>query len=989
MPKRVIVFSGGWLFFIMFPCIIFGQPTWTIDPFGKEKKPEKFENRKLGSEKTAEKKFTLPRKVIQNNITHYNYYYNANNKVNTVVESAKLSYKDDFSSLLSFYPYSLATTATQKTELDSVIYTSTAGILLHDLRNDWIDNMYLLIGKAYFFRKEFDSAAMTFQFINYNLFPRKRKNDDDDRIVGTNSSAVGNVISVANKEQRNILQKVVSLPPSRNDALIWLARTLTEQGEFGEAGGLINTLQNDPNLPKRLYNDLEEVNAYWFYKQAIYDSAAVHLEKALSSAGNKQDRSRWEFLLAQLYEMNQEYDKASEYYIKASKHTVDPLLDIYARLNEAKMLRNSDNAKELDKSISNLLKMARKDKFDTYRDIIYYAAGQLSMQKPDTNAAVVLYHRSLKYNEANIPYKNRTYIQLGDIAYMRKQYREAHAFYDSIQAPGDSALSKRIEQIQVIKKALSKIADAIANIEREDSLQRIAAMQPDARDEFVKKLLRQLRKEKGLKEESIPGEIIPFSNNTNAPPDLFATNTRGEWYFYNNSAKSKGYSEFKSKWGNRANTDNWRRKEGREIAPEGRLVGNIASFKNGNPNITVNPEELSLEGLMKNLPITEEKLKASNNNIAINLIELGKLYQNELEEYQLAIDTYEDYLRRFPNRLEDGEIYLNLYYCYTKLNNTAKANYYRNILNTRFANTKYAQILNNPAALNPATKNPEVTKLYEDIYTLFIEGNFDKAIAEKKKADSLYGVNYWTPQLLYIEALHYIKEQNDSTAINTLQTLMTTYPTSPLAQKAGTVISVVKRRKEIEKYLTDLQVTRMPEDAKIIIPEDTLTATPAPISAPAPVAVTNPTPPKPAIATDTVKKIVAPPLSNGTFTLSPTAPHYVIMILDNVDGVYINEAKNALARYNKENYYGQTIEISRDQLEAGRVLLLISSFTDATVALEYYDKLKKNAAAEISWLPANKYSFLIITEANLQLLKTNKNISGYKSLLNAQYPNRF
>ena len=195
MLKRTINLLLIFLIFAAFPNRAISQPTWTFDPFGKEKKPEKFENRKLGSEKTADKKFTAPRNFYQNNITHYNYYFNANNRVNTVIDRAKLSLVDDYANLLAFYPYTLDNTATQKTELDSVIYTSTAGILLHDLRNDWIDNMYMLIGKAYFLRKDFDSALMTFQFINYNLFPRKRKNDDDDRIVGTNSAASGSSIS--------------------------------------------------------------------------------------------------------------------------------------------------------------------------------------------------------------------------------------------------------------------------------------------------------------------------------------------------------------------------------------------------------------------------------------------------------------------------------------------------------------------------------------------------------------------------------------------------------------------------------------------------------------------------------------------------------------------------------------------------------------------------------------------------------------------------
>ena len=181
------------------------QPTWTIDPFGKEKKPVQYEEKKLASEKTGDKKLTRFRKLIQNNVTHYNFYFNANNKLNNVIERAKVSQKDDYATLLSFYPYSLENTAAQKTELDSVIYKSTAGILLHDLRTDWVDNLYLLIGKAYYLRKEFDSAALTFQFINYNLFPRKKK-EDDNRIVGTNNAPGSGALSIANKENRNIVQ---------------------------------------------------------------------------------------------------------------------------------------------------------------------------------------------------------------------------------------------------------------------------------------------------------------------------------------------------------------------------------------------------------------------------------------------------------------------------------------------------------------------------------------------------------------------------------------------------------------------------------------------------------------------------------------------------------------------------------------------------------------------------------------------------------------
>jgi tetratricopeptide (TPR) repeat protein len=350
---------------------------------------------------------------------------------------------------------------------------------------------------------------------------------------------------------------------------------------------------------------------------------------------------------------------------------------------------------------------------------------------------------------------------------------------------------------------------------------------------------------------------------------------------------------------------------------------------------------------------------------------LALAYQNDLEEYQLAADTYEAYLKRFPNRLLDGEVYLNLYFCYTKLGLKDKAAYYKDLLNHNYANTVSGQKLNNPSALDPKSKNPEATKLYEDIYNLFIEGNFEKAMAEKKKADSLYGVNYWTPQLLYIEALQNVKNRNDSAAIQGLQLIISNNPTSPLKEKAETMIDVLKRRAEIEKYLTALEITRATENQL---------ATPV-----------NPQPVKPAappVIKDTVAK-VAPPLTSGPFVMAVDAPHHVIMVLNKVDQVYITEARNAFIRYNRENYYGQPININKEALDADNNLLVITSFPNAAAAIVYYNKIKKDAASEISWLPAAKYSFLIITDQNLQLLKTNKNLTGYKALLNTQFPNRF
>ena len=113
------------------------------------------------------------------------------------------------------------------------------------------------------------------------------------------------------------------------------------------------------------------------------------------------------------------------------------------------------------------------------------------------------------------------------------------------------------------RNALAEIVEKINIIEREDSLQSIAAMSPADRDAFLKKLSKKLNKERGIKDEDVDytNSAADFYFNTkNASPDLFNTSdTKGDWYFYNTSIKSKGLSEFKRTWGKRQNVDNWRR----------------------------------------------------------------------------------------------------------------------------------------------------------------------------------------------------------------------------------------------------------------------------------------------------------------------------------------------------------------------------------------------------------------------------------------------
>ena len=146
--------------------------------------------------------------------------------------------------------------------------------------------------------------------------------------------------------------------------------------------------------------------------------------------------------------------------------------------------------------------------------------------------------------------------------------------------------------------------------------------------------------------------------------------------------------------------------------------------------------------------------------------------------------------------------------------------------------------------------------------------------------------------------------------------------------------------------------------------------------------------PQDQVKADSVKnKTVAPVLA---FSFNPQAPEYAVIILNKVDVVFGNETKNAFARYNSEKYYNKTFEITTVPLDADNKLVLIKPFENVQAAIDYIKDVKPKAASEIiPWLKADKYSFSIISDQNLEVLKAKPDLTAYKLFLEQNLPGIF
>jgi len=401
------------------------------------------------------------------------------------------------------------------------------------------------------------------------------------------------------------------------------------------------------------------------------------------------------------------------------------------------------------------------------------------------------------------------------------------------------------------------------------------------------------------------------------------------------------------------------------------------------------PSELSFDALYDNLPLTDTQMRVSNDSLSQALYKLGKSYANDLEDCTSSVEANERIVEHFPAFKKMDEVLFTLYYCYKRSGNTAKAEQVKKILEQKFPDNRLTKIVT--TGKDPgSSKNPEATKAYENIYNLFIEGNFEKAVADKAIADSIYGSTYWTPQLMYIESVYYIRQKDDAKAKDVLNAIISQDPSSAMAQKAKTMIDVLSRRKQIEDELNGLNVQRMQDkplqvDTTTVQKIDTVAAVQLP----------------PKQQQETIKKVEDKPVNKPidtvinkpiatSYSFKPDDKYYAAIILTKVDMVWVNETKNAFNIYNRGKFYNKQFELSTVQLNPEYKLVLIGNFDNAQAAADYVQTVKPVSNPQIvPWLAVEKYSFTIISASNLEILKTQQDIGMYKQFIEKNMPGKF
>ena len=134
----------------------------------------------IGSCKTTKNKFL--NKAYHKTTTRYNWYFNAKESYKSALNRLETQHKDDFNELLSIYPLGTDKDAQSiSPQMDKALKKCAQAISKHSMLikgkeyNRWIDDCYLLIGKAYFYKKEHIKAIEAFRLVS-RQFENSTKN---------------------------------------------------------------------------------------------------------------------------------------------------------------------------------------------------------------------------------------------------------------------------------------------------------------------------------------------------------------------------------------------------------------------------------------------------------------------------------------------------------------------------------------------------------------------------------------------------------------------------------------------------------------------------------------------------------------------------------------------------------------------------------------------------------------------------------------------
>jgi tetratricopeptide (TPR) repeat protein len=548
-------------------------------------------------------------------------------------------------------------------------------------RNRQIDDAYLLLGKSRYYTQRFIPAIEAFNYV------------------------------IANYQQADLI----------TETKIWRAKANTRIDNEERAIETMNLLlvvrdTLESNLSDKIKEQAHTALAMAYVKSDSLQKAKKHLKLATRTLNNRNQGARNLFILGQMYSDENKKDSAFSIFEKLANFKKAPYkYKIHANIELAKNFSKDSLSTTL---LARMQKLIKNRDNRPYLDELYYQTAVLHQNNDSINLALYNYNNSLRTKNGSDKQKTFTYEKLGNLYFKDAEYQFASAYYDSVLQVSTDSVDIRIRRIKRKYKNLASLIKFENVVTINDSIVRIAALSKDEQKLFFESYIEKLKK---ADEEAAQLRLNQLAFGT-SDTGLLSGN-KGKWYFYNSQSLSFGKTEFQKTWGNRRLEDDWRWAEKATIG--GRAEKDSAKVKKVNL-------KYDLDTYLSAIPLEKEiidSLKVDRNQA---LYELGLIYKEQFKNQKLAILRLERLATLQPQKQLILPINWHLYQIYTNLNNVEKSEIHKNVILTKYSETKFAQVI-----LNPNKKGEEkevaiseVEKVYKEMYYLYKDFKFDEVVVK-------------------------------------------------------------------------------------------------------------------------------------------------------------------------------------------------------------------------------------------------------------------
>ncbi len=920
-------------------------------------------------------------KFYHNTTAHYNGYFNANEIMMETKDAIIESHQDNYNEILPIYPeYLIPNPESIAEDMDKAIEKVAIVASVHE-PSRWVDDCYIILGKAQFMKQDYESAEETFLYFIEEFDPsidrRKSKKSSKTKKSKKNNNKAKSVKEqrrerekkkkankkkksssskktnkketaeekkarlekerIAAEEQRKKereLENSVEIDRSSNgllkhlpafpEGLLWVAKTYVVREKHNLVEFYLNKIEEQPEVHKAVLNEIPVVKAFNAMEQKDYQEAIVHLDEAIPMQKDKSFKARLVYIRSQLHQ--EVGDNAAAF--AGFNQVIDMKPEFIMEFNAAlRMLKNSMGSSGSSLAVveRKLNKMLKEDKYKDFHDQIYFTLGEINYEKGDLENAVPYFRKGIQASKGNTAQLTEAYYILAKIFYDTEDYVLAKNYYDSTSSV-ITKTDERFFEVDAYAKNLKEIAENIIIIDLQDSLIRLSKKSPDERAEIARKLKKaELLAEAAKKGNDDDDDEVSTSGLRRIDPSRGASRggIQSTWWAYDENKRVEQVAAFRNEWGIRSLEDDWRR------SSKASSINDIDNLKS-NDELDLSDDEINQ--ILKDVPLTPDALAASKLKIQNALFELGVLFRERIENYNKAIEAHVELQDRFPGSKKEVDALYYLYLSHLDIDDQPKANYYLNTLKSKYPNDKYTLSLVDPTYIENILAEGRIQEtMYNKAYNKFEEGDYKAVIAlEKNARDKFKKENEFGSKYALLSAMSTGKLEGRDAYVKSLKTMIATYPNTDEETRA----------KEILRFLNG------DEEAFAQIDEGE---------------------------------------AQEAFKANDDKLHYICVIVTSKKDSDLNAAKISISNYNRKYHKVDRIRLSSTILskDNNTDVILLRKFSNKEKAMKYYQEVERNKKEFME--PKVNYDIFAITQQNYREVMKKKSVKEYEIFFESSY----